>query len=140
MRQSDRQAIETAADDCINKTVAAQSATKETNNGVSRGLLAADLRPLTDRVKATHQDALIAAQKLVAAVAMGGVESISQTAQEVLSSVESARAAADQFIGTPTSEQANSTAKVDEEALARLTHFKTTFHSAPELESISLTL
>ena len=68
---------------------------------------------------------------------LGGVESISQAAQEVLASVESAKAAADQFVGTPTLEQADSTRKVDEGALARLTHFKTTFHSAPELESIS---
>src|SRR5580692_2132469 len=105
MRQSDTRTIETAADDCIRKTLAAQSATHEANNGISRGVVHADLQPLMDRVKATHQDAFNAAQEMVAAVAIAGVESVSQAAQEALASVASAKAAADQFSSTPAVEQ-----------------------------------
>jgi hypothetical protein len=139
MRRSDKRSIETAVDDSIRSTLTARSATNEANNGISRGVAADELQRLMDRVAGTHQDAVNAARELVAAVASGGVGSISQAAQEALASVESAKTAADQLSATRTVEQANSTRTADEEAVAQLTGLKAAFHNAPELLPIAAT-
>ena len=136
MNKGDQRAIETATASTIPKIIAAQSATSDVTNAIVRAMAADELALLIENASRTHQAAADAARDIVAAVANGGVESISEAAQSTLASVESARIAATQLSVSRTQANAEATSAADKAALLQITQFKAAFEVAPELEKI----
>src|SRR6478672_12939499 len=136
MNKGDQRAIEIATASTIRKIIAAQSATSDVSNGILRGMAADELALPIETVSRTHQEAADATRDVVAAVANGGVESVSETAQSVLASVESARSAATQLSVSRTQADAEATSAANKAALLQITRFKAAFAVAPELEKI----
>jgi hypothetical protein len=137
MTLSDRRRIGAAADDTIAKMRAARSATNEAGAGITKGAAPAELQPLLDRVRATHEAALNGARNFATTLSAAGVESISSSVQLAVAKVEAAKTAADQFGSAPTQPQANTTRDADDEAVTHIADLKAAFQNAPELEHIS---
>ncbi len=136
MNKGDQRAIETATTKAIRAVIASQSAASDVRNGILGARAADELTLLIEEVTRTHQAAVEAIREIVAAVANGGVESVSRAAQSTLDSVESARIAATQLSVSRTEADAEATSAADKAALLQITQFKAAFEAAPELERI----
>jgi hypothetical protein len=97
MTESDMRRIKAATDLSIVKMELARAAATQVADAIARQGAAADLKPLLDRVVATHEAAVTAIGDLDNAVTSARIESMSQRLQLAVSKVGEAKASADRL-------------------------------------------